>query len=537
MKLADVIDLEAQLALDAQADPAVLHARDRSLYRALLPEVSPLDGASQSPAALLGAWLSALRERYGAPNLGERVLFGHRLLRYALLVVGLLGGYGSGEALLAFEQGGAPINVGYFIGVVVLAQLGALLLLLLGLLLRRVLPALSLVGDLTRVLRYLARRLEPLLHGARTGLVAEAQAAELAAAYQRARARRTLYGGAERSLLLWHAQWFATLFNVGVLLSLLRSLLFSDLVFGWSTTVSGLSAHNVQQLCAWLAWPFQWLVPQAVPSVELVEHTQYFRLDGRFAFARSGSRGDPALVGQWWRFLVACTLCYGLLPRFLLAQVFHFQMRQRLRALPLDTPDVQRILRRLQTPAFSAVSVEAVRQGAEAAPALAPALPALAEETALVLYRDIPTEPALIVAALQQDLGLQVLGVHHAGGFSTEADKGLCELLGAAGAAVTLVAEAWEAPDRSLRDFLQRLRVALGPQRTLRVALIGEASSSGYQRAAKQDVQVFRDRLQLLADPYLSVDVLSPQTVAEPRGGRMGRAHRDSDETEAEGEA
>jgi hypothetical protein len=79
---------------------------------------------------------------------------------------------------------------------------------------------------------------------------------------------------------------------------------------------------------------------------------------------------------------------------------------------------------------------------------------------------------------------------------------------------VTLVAEAWEAPDKSLRHLLAALRSALGPRRALRVALIGEASDQGFRAPSVEDARVFGDRLTLLEDPYLAVEALAATSAA-----------------------
>jgi Protein of unknown function (DUF2868) len=132
--------------------------------------------------------------------------------------------------------------------------------------------------------------------------------------------------------------------------------------------------------------------------------------------------------------------------------------------------------------------------------------------TALLLYRDIPTEVALLSRAVAQRFGVEVTSVERAGGQDARGDAALCAKLGQGAGGVTVVAEAWEAPDRSLRHLLSALRSALGPRRLLRVALIGEASDSGFTAPDAQDARVFADRLTLLEDPYLTVETLTGST-------------------------
>jgi hypothetical protein len=511
VKLRDVVDLEVQLALDDAEDQAALRARDRALYLEL---AAPPNPPPASASALLSAWLEALRTRFGEPRVGERVAVAQRILAYGLALGGLMSGWGVAELLLQFEQGGAPVNVGYYLFVMVFGQLGMLLILALGMLLRRLWPQLPLVGDLARVLRYVLGRLQRHLRE-RHAVAGQRVEAEFAT-YRAIQTRLGLYREVERYLLLSHTQLFAVAFNLGALASCLRLILLSDLAFAWSTSVTSLDAAQVERLCQLLASPFAWLVPDAVPSRELIVHTQYYRLEGRFAEAAAGTRGNAALAGEWWRFLVACTVTYGLLPRLFAHGLFWAKFRRAEREVPLDTPAVQRVLARLTTPALSTRAPDLVAQAAEPARPERPLQVSAQAATALVVYRDIPTDVALVQRAIAQNLALEVTSVHHAGGFAAHRDEALTASLGAASGSVSVLAEAWEAPDKSLRNFLAALRNALGPRRALRVLLIGEAHEHGYRAPAPEDVRVYRDRLTLLEDPYLSVEALPASEATAP---------------------
>lgn len=506
VRLSDVIDLEVQLALDEGRDEEALRTRDRAIFLALEPK-------PEGAGALLTAWLAGLRARFGEPRLGEQVATAQRVVAYGLAFSGVMLGSGTVELLLGFEQGGAPINVGHYLLVLVFGQLATLALLILSFGLRAVWSRLPLVGDVGRLLRFLttwlARRLE-----AREGR-SEAVDAQRAA-YRRVRTRLGLYGELERYALLGQSQLFALAFNVGALVSCVRLIVFSDLAFAWSTSVAAFDADEVQRMCRLLAAPFGWLAPDAVPSAALIEQTQYYRLDGRFAGAAAGTRGDAQLAAEWWRFLVACTVTYGLLPRVVTALLFRHGLRRAEARVPLDTPAVERVLARLSTPALATRAPFIAPQAAEPGRTVANEPPAPEAASLLIVYRDVPTAPALLSRELGRALGLTVTQVHRAGGFDAPADARLLSQLAAERSSVCVVAEAWEAPDKSLRNLLSALRRALGPRRALRVVLIGEASEEGYAAPAAEDVLVFRNRLTLLEDPYLSIDTLPAASLREP---------------------
>lgn len=516
MQLRDVVDLEAQLAADEGQDEAHLRERDRALYRDMAPQLVGAGGQRASDQALVTAWLAALRERFGKPQLGDTLTFAQRIVGYVLLFVGLSLGWGSAELLLHYEQGGAPVNVGYFVLVLVLGQLAALLLLLASLLLRSLLPQLPLVGDLARLVRFavgwLGRRL------VKAHVATAEELAAQAAALRRVQTRAGLYARLERYLLLSQTQLFALAFNLGALASCLRLIFFSDLAFSWSTSVASVDSARVHALCSMLSWPFAWLVPDAVPTRALIEQSQYFRLEGRFAGAPVGTRGDARMVSEWWRFLIACLVSYGLLPRLSALALFYARLRSAQRHVPLDTPLVRRVIARMTTPVLSTQAQTLQPQGAAPGHVFEAVAAARNEATVLVLYRDVPTDQALLTRMVRERFGSQVESVQRAGGLDIAAELAWCHALRERATTVTVIAEAWEAPDKSLRTLLARVREAIGAQRTLRVALIGEASAHGYAAAALEDVRIYADRLTLLHDPYLIVETLPASSQPAPLG-------------------
>lgn len=144
-------------------------------------------------------------------------------------------------------------------------------------------------------------------------------------------------------------QQLSLLFALGMLLAFLLYLLVTDLAFGWSSTLE-VGAGSLHRLTELLAWPWRTLWPAAVPTIELVEQTHYFR-------AAPLAAGDPALFGQWWRFLLMCLLCYLLLPRL----ASWLLMRLRLRRLQARVRDNDALISGL----WQRLSSELIEQEAE----------------------------------------------------------------------------------------------------------------------------------------------------------------------------
>lgn len=120
-------------------------------------------------------------------------------------------------------------------------------------------------------------------------------------------------------------QSFWLLMGVGMLIGYWLLLLFTDLAFGWSSTLM-VDGQTILALTRTVAVPWQWLWPAAVPDATLIESTRYLRI---------APGGDVAQAGNWWSFLMASLLCYNLLPRLLLRGFLMLRL-QRLRGHDLN---------------------------------------------------------------------------------------------------------------------------------------------------------------------------------------------------------
>ncbi len=489
--LSELVDLEAQLARDRDVPADALERRDRSL-------LGPAQAGRRQPGELLRAWLEGLRTRDPAALFPGRAV--HRALRAletALTVAGLLLGWGAAAAL--FRYGGEdPVNVWD----VLLVLVGVQVLLLVLLLAALILPLAGLGTAFLGPVRAAVAAVYPRL-AARLGRGARAE--EWRVLWHRLRSRRSLYAEVEPWLLLGTTQVFAVAFNAGALLGCLRLVVFSDLAFAWSTTLVELDAGRFHALVSALAWPWSRLWPDAVPSLSLVEATRYSRLEGAYLGAGNGRAADPALVGGWWRFLIAAIATYGLLPRLVALAAGRGRQAQLLARLPLDDAEVARVLRRLSEP-----HVETRALVPEAAAPTAAWIPgpsraaAPGGRCAVVLWRDVPASPALR-DALARHAGRELGPLLQAGGRDGgEAPTGAA-LDGAD--PVLVVAEGFEAPDRAALRLVRDLRAALGPRRHVIVVLV-ELESDRVGPAPEDELRIWRDGLARLEDPCVGVEPL-----------------------------
>ncbi len=487
--ISELVDLEAQLARDRDAPADTLELRDRSL-------LGSARAGGRQPGELLRAWLAGLREQEPAALFPGRAVSGAlRGLEAVLAVAGLVLGWAAAAALLQYG-GEHPVNVWdvllLFVGVQVL-----LLLLLLAVL---VLPLAGLGAGFLGPVRAAVAAVYPRL-AARLGRGARAE--EWRVLWHRLRSRRSLYAQVEPWLLLGTTQLFAVAFNVGALLGCLRLVVFSDLAFAWSTTLVELDAGRFHALVSALAWPWSGLWPDAVPTLSLVEATRYSRLEGAYLDAGNGRAADPALVGGWWRFLLAAIATYGLAPRAVLLAAGRWRQARLLARLPLDDAEVARVLRRLSEPHVETRAL-APEAAAPAEPgALAPSPNAgPGRRCAVVLWRDVPPSPAL-QAAVAHHAGRELGPLLPAGG----RDGGEAPTVAALDGAdqVLVVAEGFEAPDRAALRLVRQLRLALGPRRRVVVVLV-ELEADRVGPAPEAEVRMWRDGLARLEDPHVGVE-------------------------------
>jgi hypothetical protein len=485
LRLADLVDVEVQLARDREGDPSALETRDRALAGGVDPA---------RPHAALARWVAALRAAPGAALPGRAIARAVRVVRAALVLAGLAAGWGAAAALTRFE-GPHPVNVWDWL----LAFVGVPLALLALLLLSLVPPVRALGLPLLGAVRGALGAALLRIAGGRW------RAAGWAEIAHRLRARRSLYRDVEPWLLVGLSQSFAVAFYLGVVLATLRQVVFSDVAFAWSTTLLRLDTGAFHDLVRGLAAPWAWLWPEAVPSRALVAATRYSHLESAYFESGAGRAADPALVGAWWPFLVAAVIAYGLLPRLAMLVLARARAAWLLARLPLDDADVQSLLRRIAAPAVrtGATTAEAPEPVVPPAGAAAGPLAGPAGRSALVLWRDVPHAPG-VDAAVVRRTGARIDAVYSAGGRDAGEDAVDWRRAAEGLDSVVVLAEAWEAPDRGALRLLGRLREALGPRRHVVVLLAG----AGNGAPAPADVRNWREGLSRLEDPWLAVDAL-----------------------------
>lgn len=293
-----LLDFDDRSQRDKEQPPAFLHRRDRRFA---------LDCQQQGRTPDARQWLAHMEQLSGPggkAHTGARELQRWQRINTGFAIFGAFFGLLTMLGLL-FYEGGQRINITVFLGFVLLQLFLALAT-----------TTQALIG--WQPWGWLARRLKP-----------ESPGPTKARLHPLLMARAAHCGG--------------TAFAVTGLLTLLAMVVVQDLAFGWSTTLNTANT-GYHALIQAVAAPWAWLWPAAVPSLELVEATRFFRADP------ATSAIDPARWGQWWPFVTMLWLFWVLLPRLALWAVSQLMLKHRARTLLAMHPGMQALQYRMETP-------------------------------------------------------------------------------------------------------------------------------------------------------------------------------------------
>jgi hypothetical protein len=284
-----------------------------------------LEHSDVAPVEQLLLWLEKHGSKLKQPSQGQKVTEYLHSVTFVLVMGVFLLGCLSGIGLLHYS-GERPVNVLFFMGVVVFLPL-----ITLGLGLFTILKSHKRYSTLVRLSP--AFWLERLL--------------ALLPQYVQTHIERVSWNALLLNwLVIQRAQVLALAFSVGILVALVIVVVTQDIAFSWSTTLQ-VTAEEFYTFVYTLAFPWREFIDSAVPSLTLVEQSQYFRLgegvDDRFA-------SHAAILGGWWKFLALATFFYAIMPRLLLYGFVSFWGRRVLQKSILSLEGAKALLYHMNEP-------------------------------------------------------------------------------------------------------------------------------------------------------------------------------------------
>ncbi len=248
------------------------------------------------------------------------------------------------------------------------------------------------------------------------------------------------------ALLRW-GQILGISFNTALIMTLLICLAMSDRSFAWSSTLSISEAvlHNV--LTA-LSVPWSWFVESASVNAELIKTTRIQSLQTQF------DSSQVSAMRQWWPFLFASLLVYGLLPRLVLFIGFNFLLKRGVQQAFINYPGAALVLNRLSAPRVntydhnSSEEKSLVTSNTDSGQA-----PARSRFTLINWAKTLTEKNTVDFGSLGLDIDSQITA-----GIDLSEDKNIIANLNRQAAQAILIAvKSWEPPLAELNDFLDSL--------------------------------------------------------------------------------
>ena len=420
-----------------------------------------------SPVALLNRWVEEHRHRLSHPPLSQTIDSVLSTATLILLILAFFLGIFSGVGLLRYS-GSEPVNLLYFLGAVF------------------VLPLVTMTMTLLAMLR--ANRAESML-------------VHLSPAYWMERIllllpvrNRERFNSIQINplitnwLVIRRSQELALSFSLGLFLALLGIVASRDIAFSWSTTLQ-VTPEAFHHFLSMIALPWKEVLPQAVPSAELIEQSHYFRLGGRL---NSEMIDHAALLGEWWKFLAMTTLFYALFLRFLLFLLTSAGLKRAFGRAILSIQGARDLLREMEEPLITTE-----------APVLEPYFDAGSYETVPANISKAESYDTVIGWALDRQTlailnkleNISTKSLYSAGGLnSLEEDQ---ELAKKAHGDILFYVKAWESLGGELVDFL--ITLSQGKDRLIVVSPSGTPSQE-YQAKDEDFKKWERDIGKLEAD-------------------------------------
>ncbi len=155
-------------------------------------------------------------------------------------------------------------------------------------------------------------------------------------------------------IIIKRSQLVALSFSFGLFVALLGVVVTQDIAFAWSTTID-ITPETFHQFLYFISAPWRYLFPSFVPSIELIEHSQYFRLGDRLS---PNIISHASSLGEWWRFLAFATLFYAIVLRLLVLVVSHLGLRYAVSTSILKLIGTNRLLREINQPIINTNSTQ-----------------------------------------------------------------------------------------------------------------------------------------------------------------------------------
>ncbi len=374
----------------------------------------------------LKIWVYAHKNSLKKPLLTDNISSYIGSISSILIIFGFMFGFFSGIALLSYS-GNAPVNVLYFIAIAIVLPIISMIISFWTMLRVRSLESrllhISLSFWLDKILEFLSKKREPIDSIDINPLLLN-------------------------SILIKRTQLVSLAFSIGIFLSLLCMVVTKDIAFSWSTTLH-INPKDLHSMLNSLAFPWRDWLPQAVPSIELIEHSHYFRLGDKLS---KDMIDNASILGEWWKFLAMATLVYSIFLRFIIYLFSIWNCKKSLVKSILTLDGVQKLLYEMNTPIITTKAKEKESRISEDIIEYDRVInESKVDDTTTLLWSFSKKEKVLLCDSL--DIVCDI--IYHVGGLNSfEEDEDIAKV---SRDNVLFFVKAWEPPTMEFIDFLEFL--------------------------------------------------------------------------------
>ena len=379
------------------------------------------------PLEQLQAWTAEHLARIQKPSLYDNFSNYLYAVTFTLVVFAFVLGLLSAVALLHYN-GQAPVNVVYFMAMVIAFPLLTMSLTLLSMLKanqsQSVLVHLSPAFWMEKIVSLLPKKWQSNLE--------EIHINPLLANW----------------IVIKRSQLIALSFSFGLLLALLVVVATQDIAFAWSTTLD-VNAETFHAFLETLSTPWSTWLPSAVPSLELVTQSQYFRLGEKLS---DELITHASVLGQWWKFLAMATFFYAIVLRFLFYLLATFGLKMAVKKSIMRLEGVSRLLQDMNEPIISTKTIKKTESSIQANDSSVKTIDKL-DTSYDVVQGWAMSEEKLVV--LNDSMAVISPLVFDVGGTNTLVED--MEIIHKSHGEVLLYVKAWEPPTMDFIDYLEAL--------------------------------------------------------------------------------
>ncbi len=379
------------------------------------------------PVDQLLSWVESHQSRLKKPTFSETFSSYLYTVSLTLIVIASVVGILSGIALLSYN-GHEPVNVVYFMAMVIFLPLLTMILALFSMFKTK--SAQSVLVHISP--SYWMEKILTLFPGQTLKSLDTLKINPLLANW----------------IVIKRAQGIALFFSLGLLVSLLVVVITKDIAFAWSTTLQ-ITPESFYSFVNAVAFPWRDWFPTAVPSLELIEQSQYFRLGDKL---NEEMIANASKLGEWWKFLTFATLFYAIILRFFMLVIASFGLRYALKRSFLTLEGASTLLRDMNEPIISTHATTAEIMFVSSRENEIQTLCHLDASYDVLQGWAIPQSQLRVMRDSMQIISPDLFEV--GGGNSLQEDS---EIVSKSHGEVLLYVKAWEPPTMDFMDYLEEL--------------------------------------------------------------------------------